>query len=209
MGISRLFILAWFLVAFSLSITGWFERFSSATLFGFGAIASATGFTVLHWTSPKFRGFLRARSLRRMTRVQAFRFYGLLALVKAYQHILPSIFAIPTGLIDAFFAITSFIVAAKLVSNNGYPKPGFFAWHVLGLVGLGISVTMAVLTSSDRFGLVSNGITSQPMTWFPMSLVPTFIGPLVLVFHLLALGAAHPHYEWSVRWYRVTVRLRG
>jgi hypothetical protein len=56
---------------------------------------------------------------------------------------------------------------------------------------------MAVLTSSSRFGMVKDGITSQPMAWFPMSLVPTFIGPLVLIFHLLALVAAHPNYSRS------------
>ena len=58
MRIARLFILLWFALAFTLSITGWFERFSSATLFGFGAIAAAAGFTVLHWLSERFRGFL-------------------------------------------------------------------------------------------------------------------------------------------------------
>jgi hypothetical protein len=194
-----LFVLIWFLLAFGLSILGWFERFSSATLFGIGAVVSATGFTVLHWWSEKFRGFLRARSLRRLTWAQALRFYGILAFIKAHQHVLPAVFAIPTGAIDVTFAITSFFVAARLISRNGHPKPGFFAWHAAGLMGLAVSAILAVLTSSNRFGLVEGGITSQPMTWFPMSLVPVFIGPIVLIFHLLALGAAHPHYRAASR----------
>lgn len=193
------FILLWFLIVFSLSVTGWFEQFSSGTLFGMGAVVSATGFTFLHWRSEKFRGFLRARNLRRLTWVQAFRFYGILALVKAHQHVLPAIFAVPTGIIDVIFASTSFLVAARLISRDGNPKPGFVAWHVAGLGGLAVSALLAVLTSSTRFGLVEGGLTSKPMTWFPMSLVPVFIGPLVLIFHLLALGAAHQIHKADLR----------
>lgn len=191
MVIARAFVLFWFLLAFTLSVTGWFERFSSATLFGIGALAAASGFTILHWLSGRFRGFTRARGLKRLTRVQVLRLFGTLALVKASQHILPALFAIPTGIVDIVIAIASLFVAARLVSAEGRPHPGFVAFHIAGLLGLAVSVTLAILTSSTRFGLVEDGITSQPMTWFPMSLVPTFIGPLVLVCHLLALVAAH------------------
>src|SRR5258705_11367274 len=109
MAIARVFVLLWFLAALTLSITGWFERFSSATLFGIGAVVAASGFAILHGLSRRFRGFTRARSLKRLTRVQVLRFFGVLALVKAHQHVLPALFAIPTGLIDIAFAITSFI----------------------------------------------------------------------------------------------------
>jgi hypothetical protein len=178
MSIARLFILLWFAVAFTLSITGWFERFSSATLFGFGAIAAATGFTVLHWLSERFRGFLRACDLRILTLGQLFRFYGVLALVKAYQHVLPALFAVPTGVLDVIFAVTSFYVAARLVPSRAHPRPAFIVWHVLGLMALATSAILAMVTPS------------QSMARFPMSIVPTFVGPLVLVFHLLALVAA-------------------
>ena len=193
MLIARLFVVTWFLLAFALSYSRWFERFSSAALFGIGAIVSASGFAILHRLSTRFRGFTRARGLRRLTRVQVLRLFGTLALVKTKQHVLPAIFGVPTGVIDIVFAITSFYVAARLVSAKGQPHPGFFAWHIAGLLGLAVSVTMAVLTSTPRFGLVEGGITSQPMTWFPMSLVPTFIGPLVLICHLLALAAGRHH----------------
>lgn len=189
------FIAIWFALAFTLSVTGWFERFSAATLFGFGAIISAAGFAFLHWRSEKFRGFVRARSLKRMTQSQALRFFGILALFEADWHVLPPIFAIPTGVLDLFFAATSFFVAARLISRDGTPRRGFSAWHTAGVAALGVSAVLAVLTSSMRFGLVSNGITTQPMTHFPMSLVPVFIGPFVLICHLLALCAAHPHYR--------------
>jgi len=45
----------------------------------------------------------------------------------AYGIVLPAIFAVPTGLIDVAFAITSFFVAARLVSANAQARRGFVA----------------------------------------------------------------------------------
>ncbi len=188
MKIAAALVTVCFLIAFSLSVTGWFERFSAAQLFGMGAFLSTGGFVILHGLSERFRLFLRRRSLKRLTLAQTLRFYGILALVKTHQHVLPAAFAVPTGLIDVTFAITSFFVAARLVTAQGESSRGFVAWHVAGLAGLAVSVVLAVLTSSARFGLVEADHTIQPMTWFPMSLVPVFIGPMVLIFHLLAIA---------------------
>ena len=184
------FVVVWFLLALTLSVTGWFERFSSAILFAIGALVSVIGFAVLHASSDRFRGFVRGRSLKRLTQAQTLRLFGILALVKAYQDILPPVFAVPVGLIDVAFAISSLFVASRLVGTNLLPSRTFIAWHVLGVVGLAVSATLAILTSTSRFGLVDEGHTSQPMTWFPMSLVPTFIGPFVLICHLFAILVA-------------------
>ncbi|MEO7651579.1 MAG: hypothetical protein ABIZ80_14025 [Bryobacteraceae bacterium] len=197
MGLARLFVLLWFLLAFTLSASGWFERFSSATLFGIGTGATVSIFTILFWMSSRFRRYARAGNLKRLTRAQLLRFFGILALIKANQGVLPGTFAIPTGVMDILIAATSLVVAARLVTPDRRPRPGFFVWHVVGLLSLAISTTLGILTSSTRFGLVTDGITSQPMTWFPMSLAPTFIGPLVLICHLLALVAASPYYAES------------
>jgi len=189
MSIATRLILLSFLLSFILSVTGWFEQFSSATLFGMGAVISAGGFAILHWVSTSFREYTRARELKRLTRMQVLRLFGILALVKSSQGVLPTLFAVPTGLMDIAFAITSFWVASRLVSSKGRPSPGFFVWHAFGLVALAISALLALLTSSTRFCVVNDGITSQPMTWFPMSMVPTFIGPLMVICHLLAIVA--------------------
>jgi hypothetical protein len=191
MNVAVPLILACFAIAFTLSATGWFERFSAAQLFGMGTFLSSGGFAVLYRISERFRLFLRRGSLKRLTLVQTLRFYGVLALIKTHQHVLPAAFAVPTGLIDIAFASTSFFVAARLVNAQGRISRGFVAWHVAGLGGLAISITLAVLTSSARFGLVDANHTIQPMTRFPMSLVPVFIGPMVLIFHLLALAGAY------------------
>jgi hypothetical protein len=124
MKVAAPLVLACFTIAFTLSATGWFERFSSSQLFGMETFLSSGGFAVLCRLSEKFRLFLRRCSLKRLTLAQTLRFYGVLALIKAHQQVLPAAFAIPTGLIDMAFAITSFFVAARLVNSQGKDQPG-------------------------------------------------------------------------------------
>jgi hypothetical protein len=201
MRIARLLILGAFLLSVSLSASGWFEQFSVDALFAFGTFAIASGYLILHRLSQRFRLFVQARNLKRLTQSQAFRFFGTLALVKAYQHTLPLAFAVPTGIADLIIAIGSFFIA-RIVPDRGRVPKAFFVWHFAGLATLAMSAVLAILTSSPRFGLVDAGLTSQAMTSFPVSIVPTFIGPMVTIFHLLALDAArhrNRHYGVSGR----------
>ena len=188
MSLGTILIIFWFVLALALSVTGWFEQFSSEAVFGMGGVV-LFGFGLSLFFSQRIRDYTLSRSLQGLTRVQAVRLFGILAFIKAHQNVLPAVFAIPTGIFDVSMAITSFFVAERLVSPEGRPSPVFFVWHVLGLIALGISVVLAFWTSSTRFGL-THEITSQAMARFPMNLTPAFFGPLTLLYHLLALGAA-------------------
>jgi hypothetical protein len=187
---ARIVTAVWFLVALALSWSGFFERFSSAALFGIGTVISATGFAVVFWQFEGFRNYTRARSLKQLTLLQVFRFYGSLALVKAHQGVLPAVFALPTGIVDIVWAASAFYVAARMVSSSGEAGRGFYLWHIAGILHLLLAAALAILTSPTQLGLLAGEITSQPMTQFPMSIVPTFIGPLVLNGHFSALIAA-------------------
>ncbi len=190
MKIARPLAVLWFVLAFAASRAGLWERFSSAALFGLGAAISASAFTILFWLSQTFRDYTRARGLKEATLIQVFRLYGTLALFKAHEGVLPPLFALPTGIGDIALRLSAFFVAARLVSSRGHAERGFYLWHVLGLMHLALAVGLALLTSTPQFGWVSGGVTSQPMTEFPMSLTPTFVGPFVLIAHLAALVAA-------------------
>ena len=62
--------------------------------------------------------------------------------------------------------------------------------HVLGILGLIVSGGLAILTSPTPLGVLAASVTSQAMSDFPLSLVPTFLGPVVLILHLTALTIA-------------------
>ena len=182
-----LYVVSWFLIALGLSVSGWFQQFSPFSIFSIGGVASSLGFAVLYNLEARLRGSVRARNLKRLTYGQMLRFFGVLAFFKAWQHVLPPVFAIPTGLMDVAVAGSSFFIASRFAPACGRPPRVFFVWHIAGLGTIAASNVLVLLTSSPRFGLVEAGVTSQAMTSFPMSLVPTFIGPLVLIFHLLAI----------------------
>jgi hypothetical protein len=189
----------WLFLAVGLSVSGWFERFSSATLFVICPAVSVAGFLISFRLSATFRKYISTRSLKRLTLVQVLRLFGILALIKTDQNVLPAVFAVPTGVFDIALAMTSLFVAKRLVSPGGQPVPGFFAWHIIGMLSFAVADALAILTSSARFGLVEGGITSQPMTSFPMSLAPTFFGPVVLICHLSALVAAYGRHSRGFR----------
>ncbi|HVV45590.1 MAG TPA: hypothetical protein VHC72_10300 [Bryobacteraceae bacterium] len=170
-------------ISVTLSATGWFEQFPALLLFGFGAAAVGIAFMALYLLEHLFHRKMPIRSLRFLTYGQTLRFFGTLAYWKAEQHILPAMFAIPTAVMDDALAISAFYVARHCITDGGKPTRGFFLWHIAGLASLAISNVLVVLTASPRSG----GVTSQAMASFPMSIVPTWIGPMVLMFHLLAL----------------------
>jgi hypothetical protein len=174
-------------ISVTLSVTGWFEQFPALLLFGFGAVAVGIAFAVTFLLEHLFHRKVPIRNLRFLTYAQTLRFYGTLAYLEAANHVLPPLFAIPTGLMDDALAISSFYVARRCVTSDGRPARGFFLWHIAGLASLAISNVLAFLTVSPRWGFTQNGVTSQAMASFPMSIVPTWIGPMVLMFHLLAL----------------------
>lgn len=174
-------------ISLILSIRGWFEQFPALWLFGFGAVAVAIAFGVLYILEHLFRRKVPIRDLRFLTYGQTLRFFGTLAFVKAAQHVLPLLFAIPTAAMDDALALSSFYVARRCITRDGQPTRGFFLWHIAGLASLAISNVAVFLTASPRWGFTEGGVTSQAMASFPMSIVPTWIGPMVLMFHLLAL----------------------
>jgi hypothetical protein len=170
-------------ISVTLSATGWFEQFPALLLFGFGAVAVGIAFAVLYFLEHRFHRPVPIRNPWFLTYAQTLRFYGTLAYLEAWKHVLPPLFAIPTGVMDDAIAISSFWVARRCIRRNGRPTRGFFLWHIAGLATLAISNVLAILTASPHAG----GASSQAMASFPMSIVPTWIGPMVLMFHLLAL----------------------
>ena len=64
-------------------------------------------------------------------------------------------------------------------------------WHTLGMLAALTSGTMGILTSGTPLGLLAGGVTGQAMSAFPLNLVPIYLGPVTLIFHLIALCILH------------------
>ena len=188
--VAFIFLVLWFLLALAASWFRWLENIPSAVLFVTGAVIPAAGFFAAYLCSESFRQLVLAQRLRTVTLMQVMRVVGFFFLI-AYGKNLPRVFALPTGLTDLAVAITAPLAAFLLVSSQGNPKPGLFWWHILGVLAELISGTMGVLTSPTPLGILTGNLTSQPVSGWPLSLTPTFVGPLTLIFHLMALCIIH------------------
>ncbi len=183
---------AWFLFSLAASGVHLFENNSSRPPVGIGlaVLTPIVLFALWYATSPGFRQFALSLSPRTLTLVQAWRIGGFTFLVLHAHGILPGIFALPAGWGDIAIGATAPLVAFNL-AKPGHGK-GFILWQVLGILDLVTAVSLGSLA-----GLISpGGIPTGPMTVLPLSLIPTFAVPLLLIFHLICIAQAR---RWPER----------
>ena len=170
----RVLIGVWFVASLTLSLAGKFRDIPPAGLLLPGLIVTSLVYLVLFSVSRGFRQFATALSLRWVTLLEAGRIIGGTYIL--FDPKLPGLFALPTGISDVIIGVSAPFAAKYLLTRDGQPKPGFFLWHAVGLFWIGVSV-------------VTGSISGAPaISAFPLSLIPTFLGPMVILCHLVALS---------------------
>lgn len=158
-------------------------------MLGLGALAPIVLFLVWFIRSSPFREFVLALSPRILTLVHAWRIAGFVFLVLYTYGILPGMFALPAGWGDIAMGATAPLVARKLADPNH--RKGFIVWQMLGISDLLIAVTLGATA-----GLLNpHGIATSAMTVLPLSLIPTFAVPLLLILHIICIAQA---LRWRV-----------
>lgn len=181
----------WFLFVLSASALHLFKN--DANRIGLGvAIAALTPIVVFSlWfaASERFRLFALSLNPRILTAAQSWRIVGFtFVLLEAYG-VLPAIFALPAGYGDMAIGATASFVAWKLV-DPGH-RNTFIVWQVLGITDLVIAVSLGTTA-----GLISpQGAPMVAMTVLPLSLVPTFLVPLFVIFHAICIAQAR---SWKI-----------
>ena len=107
-------------------------------------------------------------------------------LILQQRGLLPGVFAFPAGWGDIAIGVTAPVVA--WFWRPPYPYKSFVVWNVLGIVDLVLAVSLGVLASPTPVGILAGDVTTRLMAVFPLSLIPTFLVPLFLIFHLICLG---------------------
>jgi hypothetical protein len=109
------------------------------------------------------------------------RFVGIWFLVLHARGELPYAFAVPGGWGDIAVAT---LALALLAFHRGSPPVrslGFQVWNVLGLVDI-----LLVVATAARI-LMSDPAAMAPLTALPLGLLPTFLVPLIIFTHAVAL----------------------
>ncbi len=178
---------AWFLLAVAGSLLGVFDSEPRPPLpLGLAAVIPIALFAGCYRTSVRFQEFVWSLDLRLLTLAQTWRVGGVVFLILNHEGALPGVFAIPAGYGDVLIGITAPIVAWYW--RRPFPSRTFIAWNVLGSLDLVVAVLLGVLASRTPVGIFAGDVTTRLMGQFPLSLIPTFFVPLLLILHLIALS---------------------
>lgn len=184
----------WFVVVLSASALHAFQTDASPPrALGFAVAAPLVLFALWFAASSGFREFLLSLNPRTLTLLHTWRVAGYTFLVLYSYGILPGIFALPAGWGDIAIGATAPLVAFKLA--NPRHRASFIVWQLLGMADLVIAVTMGTTARLIH----PEGIATGAMTVLPLSLIPTFAVPLLLMLHTICIAQARrwPAHEHS------------
>jgi hypothetical protein len=180
-------LILWFLLAV---VGSWLGVFDSTPrppiLLGLAAVVPVALFGFVYLRSARFREFLLSLDLRTLTLVQTWRVGGLVFILLYQQGLLPGVFALPAGWGDFAIGITAPLMVWSW--RPPFPHKTFVVWNALGLLDLVMAVTLGLLASATPIGVLAGEATTRPMGQFPLSLIPTFFVPLLVICHLICLS---------------------
>jgi hypothetical protein len=185
-------IAAWFVFALSASALHIFKTDPNLPplALGLAVLIPIAAFLFAFATSAGFRQFALSLNPRTLTFVQSWRIAGFTFLVLYAAGMLPGVFALPAGWGDIAIGATAPFAAIKLA--NFSRRRGFIFWQVLGIFDLVMAVTLGAVAR-----LISpHGIATAVMTVLPMSLIPTFAVPLLIMLHVICIAQA---WRWKER----------
>jgi hypothetical protein len=183
-------IAVWFVFALSASALHVFKTDLLPVALGLAVTIPIVAFLLWFATSAAFRQFALSLNPRTLTFVQSWRVAGFTFLVLYAAGILPGVFALPAGLGDIAIGATAPLVAIKLGNFNH--RRGFIFWQILGISDLVMAVTLGTIAR-----LISpDGVGTGVMTVLPLSLIPTFAVPLLIMLHVICIAQAR---QWTER----------
>jgi hypothetical protein len=185
-------IAAWFVFSLTASALHLFRTDPSVPPLPLGLAAGIPIIVFLTWFagSKGFREFVLSLNPRTLTIVQTWRIGGFTFLTLAAFGLLPRLFAWPAGFGDMAVGVTAPLVALTLAS--GAHRKRFIVWQLLGITDLVTAVTLGTLARV----IIPHGIPTTPMTVLPLSMIPTFAVPLLLILHLVCIAQAR---RWPAR----------
>ena len=178
---------AWLLAVFAIATSGGFVTSTGMPPLPViaGVMLPIVAFIALYFVSNRFRSFVLAADLRRLTGMQAWRAGGFTFLALYAYGVLPGLFAWPAGLGDMAIGLTAPWIAAELTRNPAFAYTrGFAFWNGLGVLDLAIAVSLGGAASGVVPGLTP--VSTGAMAQLPLVLVPAFLVPLFVMMHLSA-----------------------
>jgi hypothetical protein len=144
---------------------------------------------LLYRRSGAVRRLAQSMDLAGLTLLHLWRLGGADFLFEYSRGRLPAGFAFPAGIGDLIIGLTAIPMALALQRDPARACRWFIIWNVFGLIDLVVAVGLGILHSESSWGLLAgSGPTTSIMTVLPRSMIPTFLVPLFISLHLLAIN---------------------
>jgi hypothetical protein len=170
-----LVLLGW--LCFAVGLGGWFQN--AGALAVAATVWTLTAFVLLAcWKVRTIRACVLHIDLRWLVLLHLTRlFAGAYFLVLCQRDQLPCGFARPAGWGDMIVAIFALAVVGAM--RTQFAKTLLLVWNTLGLIDI-----IFVVSSALRFGL-KDWQSMHALRELPLSLLPTFLVPLIIASHVL------------------------
>lgn len=169
----------WLIAAIFAGKFGWFVRLHYLAITGV-MLGLTAALLLAYLKLDGVRRWVDGFDLRALVLLHVTRFVGVYFLILYSRGILPRDFAVPAGWGDVIVAIFAIVVCLlPLAEPTRLRFIGF--WNIVGLVDL-----LLVAATATRLGLQSNG-EMRALAVLPLSLLPTFLVPLLLFTHVVIL----------------------
>ena len=180
----RLLLWLWFAAALALGHQLVLQRLPPfavpGLVFGLAGLLLAAYFRV-----RPIRSWVDALDVRSLVLLHVTRFVGIYFLILYQQGELPRAFAVPGGIGDIIVATMALpVVFAPLAAESR--RRAIVIWNTAGLVDI-----LLVVATAARLG-IADPRQMQALTHLPLSLLPTFLVPLILATHVIIFVRTAP-----------------
>lgn len=140
------------------------------------------GFALAWRTNPAFRSYALSLDTGVLVILHSWRMLGLGFLFLYAHDVLPGLFAGLAGLGDALAATGATLIGINLLRGKTVSKRVLQMWNSFGLLDFLIAVSVGTALRSAWLG---SEITTDPMAFLPLSLIPTLVVPFYVITHLV------------------------
>jgi hypothetical protein len=173
----RIIIWLWLIAALVVGQQQWLGKLPGPAIQGIILVLTAA-LLACYLKGAGFRAWIDSLDLRALVLLHVTRFVGIYFLILYQRGELPYAFAVPGGWGDILVA-TLALPVCFVPMNVPRRHRAITIWNVIGLV----DILMVVVTAA-RLGLEHIG-QLRALTYLPLSLLPTFLVPLVIATHVM------------------------